>query len=407
MLQESRSGSKKTDWRIVTIVTLAGVVAAMQLGKVPPAIPALSADLGVGMVTAGWVVSVFSLMAATLAIAVGIFADRMAIAKVIAAGITLLLLGAIAGGYAQGGLSLIAARALAGLGLVSIAVAAPRMIVGATHPRDHGLALGFWSIYMPAGIALGMLLTPLLLTMFDWRGVWFANGLLLLAFLTLFLLAIRSLALNDPPPKRGGGWNNLLHDLRKVTHVPGPWLLAAIFACYTIPYFAMMTWFPLFLIETQGKDVTTAAAFGALVVAANIIGNLGGAWLLHRGGRRWWLQLIAFVVMGFCAVGIFSPLLGAEWKIPLAFLFSTVGGLLPAAILAASAVHSPALGQVATVNGVIVQGANCGSLSGPPLMAAVVAVSGGWLGAWWLTLVCVGVGILLVLKLRAVEARFS
>ncbi len=402
MLQSRASNNRKTDWRIVIIATLAGVIAAMQLGKVPPAIPALSADLGIGMVTAGWVVSVFSLMAATLAIVVGVFADRMDIAKMIVAGIAMLLLGAVAGGYAQDGYSLIAARTVAGLGLVSIAVSAPRMIVGASHPRDYGLVLGVWSIYMPTGIALGMLLTPLLLTTLDWRGVWFANGLLLSAFLLLFFLAVRSPAQNESPvSKSRGDWR----DLRKVTHVPGPWLLAAIFACYTIPYFAVISWFPLFLIETQGEDAATAAVFGAMVVAANIIGNLVAAWLLHRGFPRWLLQLASFVVIALCAVGIFSPLLGAEWKIPLAFLFSGVGGLLPAAILAASAVHAPTPGQVATVNGVIVQGANGGSLSGPPLMAAVIGISGGWLGAWWLILICAGVGILLVMKLRTVELR--
>ncbi len=392
----------KTNWRIVIIATLAGVAAGMQIGKVPPAIPAIRADLGVSLVTAGWIVSTFNLMAATLAIAFGMIADHMDIRKVIAAGAAMLLLGAVAGGFADSGYALIAARAIAGMGLVSIAVAAPRMIVGASHPRDYGLTLGVWSLYMPTGIALGMLLTPLLLADLGWRGTWFANALLMFAFLALFLVAVRQYRPADlPGPARKAGWS----DLRKVTHVPGPWLLAAIFACYTIPYFAMMSWFPLFLIETQGKDAATAAAFGALVVAANIIGCLAAAWLLHQGVQRWRLQAFAFVVMALCAVGVFSSLVGPEWKTPLAFLFSAVGGVLPSATLAASAVHAPTTGQVATVNGVIVQGANSGSLTGPPLMAAVVGITGGWLGTWWLTLVFTGIGILLVLKLRAVELR--
>lgn len=111
--------------------------------------------------------------------------------------------------------------------------------------------------------------------------------------------------------------------------------------------------------------------------------------------------------MALCAAGVFSSLIGPEWKIPLAFIFSAVGGVLPSTLLVASALHAPTVAQVATVNGVIVQGANVGSLSGPPLMAVVVGISGGWLGTWWLTLIFAVVGILLVLKLRAVEARLS
>jgi len=389
----------KTDWGIVIIATLAGVAAGMQIGKVPPAIPAIRADLGVSLVAAGWIVSVFNLMAATLAIAFGIIADRVDARKVIIVGISMLLLGAFTGGFAPGGFSLITSRAIAGMGLVTVAVAAPRMIVGASRPGDYALTLGVWSIYMPTGIALGMLLTPLLLT-YGWRETWFANVGLLFLFLLLFIFTTRSYQSNSPAPSsQKAGWG----DLRKVTHVPGPWLLAGIFACYTIPYFAMMSWFPLFLIETQGKDTATAAAFGALVVAANIIGCLGSAWLLHRGAQRWLLQLSAFVVMACCAVGVFSSIAGPEWKTPLAFVFSAVGGIIPSAALAASAVHAPTTGSVATVNGVIVQGANSGSLVGPPLMAAVVGFTGGWIGTWWLTLVFTGLGILLVLKLRVIE----
>lgn len=391
--------TETTNWRIVIIATLAGVAAGMQIGKVPPAIGVIRADLGVSLVTAGWIVSVFNLMAATLALGLGILADRLEIRRVIAAGVAMLLIGAAVGGLAQGGASLIAARSLAGLGLVSIAVAAPRMIVGASRPRDYSLALGLWSVYMPTGIALGMLLTPLLLSDLGWRQLWFANAVLLLLFLLLFLFVTRHYRSTHPAHRTD--WS----DLRKVTHVPGPWLLGGIFACYTIPYFAMMSWFPLFLIETQGRDTASAAAYGALVVAANVIGCIGSAWLLHHGVRRWLLQVVAFVVMALCAVGVFSTLIGDQWKTPLAFLFSAVGGLLPSSLLAAAALHAPSPAQVATVNGMIVQGANTGSLTGPPLMAAVVGLSGGWLGTWWLTLIFTGIGILLVLKLRAVELR--
>jgi len=285
------SNNQKTDWQIVFIATLAGIIAATQIGKVPPAIAEIRADLNLSLVTVGWVVSVFNLMAGTMAIAIGVMSDRLDIRKVIAAGITMLLLGAIAGGFTEDGFSLIAARIVAGLGLVSIAVAAPRMIVGASNPKDFGITLGFWSIYMPTGIALGMLLTPLLLANFDWRQTWFVNGGMLLIFLLMFLRVVRG---HKPVvSNRETHWN----DIRKVTHVPGPWLLAGVFACYTIPYFAMMSWFPFFLIETQGTDALTAGAFGALVVAANIIGNLGAVGLMQHGMQRWILQLFAFVGM--------------------------------------------------------------------------------------------------------------
>ncbi len=396
--------NKKTRWHIVFVATLAGIVAATQIGMVPPAIPEIRADLGVGLVTIGWIVSVFNLMAAILAIAIGMMADRMDIRKVISAGIVMLILGAVAGGFSHSAFSLIGARVIAGLGLVSIAVAAPRLIVGASHTRDYGLTLGIWSTYMPSGIALGMLITPYLLASLDWRQTWFVNAGMLGVILILFLWASR-FDQHQPSPRgsKGTRWS----DVRKVTHVPGPWLLGGIFVCYSISFFAMMSWFPFFLIETQGKDAVTAGALGALVVAANVIGNISAAVMLRRGFPRWAMQLTAFVVMACCAVGVFSSLVGSEWKVVLAFLFSGVGGFIPSTILSASALHAPTPGQVGTVNGFIVQGSNMGSLSGPPLMAVVVGISGGWLGSWWLSLIVTALGIVLVLKLRAIEAHLK
>ena len=392
-----------TDWRVVVLATLAGIVAAMQIGKVAPAVPAIRAELGMSLVTAGWMLSIFNLMAALLALVAGILADRLVIRWVIAAAVAMLLAGTLAGALAGSSLSLIASRAVAGLGLVGIAVAAPRMIVGASAPRDRSLTLGVWSIYMPTGIALGMLLTPLLLGWLQWRGVWLANAGLLSLFLLLFLAAVRGGGRTGSRHHHSGG----VADLRQVTHVPGPWLLGAIFACYTVPFFAMMSWFPVFLIETQGLATASAGAFGALVVAANGIGCLASAWLLHHGARRWRLQFIAFGVMALCAVGVFSSLVGPAWKTPLAFLFSAVGGLIPSATLSAASLHAPDTRLVATVNGIIVQGANTGSLFGPPLMAMAVGLAGGWIGTWWLTLLFTGAGIGLVLWLRAVEARLQ
>ncbi len=93
---------------------------------------------------------------------------------------------------------------------------------------------------------------------------------------------------------------------------------------------------------------------------------------------------------------------GPDWKVLLALIFSAVGGIIPSTILSASALHAPISEQVSTVSGVIVQGANLGSLIGPPLMAVVVGISGGWLGVWWLTFIFATFGILLVIKLRMI-----
>ena len=376
----------------------AGIAAGLQVGKVPPALPMLRASLNADLVTAGWIISVFNLVAATLGIAVGLAADRLNTRNLTAAGIFMMLLGAFAGGFCADSAQLIAARMVAGIGLVAIAVSAPRLIVLAATPGDRHLALGIWSIYTPAGMALGMLAAPPLLAAFGWRGLWRADAAVLMAFLAVFLYFTRTLAGSaraGPVTRR--------RDVGRVIRHPGPWLLGAVFALYAIQFFAVMSWLPTFLMDAQGYGAGAAALAAALVVGSNVAGNLSGAWMLHHGAPRWGLQLGALLIMACSGIGIFSELVGGGWKLPLGILFSASGGLLPAAVLAASAVHAPSPGQVATVNGVIVQCTNVGSLSGPPLMAAMVGAFGGWSRSWVLLVVCGLVGCLCVMTVRHIE----
>ncbi|MCG8428198.1 MAG: MFS transporter [Chromatiales bacterium] len=391
----------KTDWGIIAIAVAAGIAAGFQIGKVPPSLPILRESLGADLVSAGWIISVFNLLAALLGVASGLISDRLGSKRIAAGGILMLALGALSGSFAGSVEELIAARILAGLGLVSIAVSAPRLIVMATELRDRSLALGIWGIYTPAGMALGMLSAPLLLETVGWRGLWRVDAAVLLLFFVLFLMITR----NIHKPIKDGVNPPAIHfkDILQVVTHAGPWLLGAIFALYAIQFFAVMSWLPTFLIEALSYSTAGAALLSAIVVACNVIGNLGGAWMLHHGVQRWVLQLTALVIMAICAIGIYPDFIHADWKLPLALLFSASGGMLPAATLAASAAHAPTPGHVATVNGVIVQCTNVGSLSGPPLMAAVVSSYGGWQEAWKMLVICTLIGIACIAVIRQIE----
>ena len=373
-----------------------GVAASLHVGKVPPALPALREELGLGLVAAGWVASIFSAIGATLGVASGLVADRLGARRVLAAGLVSLAAGSIWGAAGDSGGALLASRVLSGLGLVAVAVSAPRIIVAATVPRDHGLALGAWSIYMPTGMAIAMLSAPFVLPSIGWRGLWLLHAGLTAIVLLIVLVATRGISVR--PGFRG---RISTEPFRR----PGPWLLAAAFACYTVQWFAVATWMPTFLVESRGSTREAAALAGALVVGANIIGCLAGAWLLHRRVPRWKLLAITFLIMTPCAAGAFSTVVPPLVKITLAAVFSAVGGLLPAAILAGTADHAPSPDHVATVNGFVVQGSHVGVVAGPPAFAMLVASLGGWEQGWTL-LVALGLaGLGVTAGVRAIERR--
>ena len=149
-----------TRWLVVGVMIASGVAASLHVGKVPPALPALRDELGLSLVAAGWVASIFNLVGATLGVASGLIADRIGARRVLAAGLVFLVAGSLWGAAVDSGAALLATRVLSGIGLLTVAVSAPRIIVATAPSRDHGLALGAWSIYMPTGMAIAMLSAP-------------------------------------------------------------------------------------------------------------------------------------------------------------------------------------------------------------------------------------------------------
>lgn len=397
-----RSDGPTLDWRVVAVAVGAGIVTALQVGKVPPSLPVLRADLGLSLIAAGWVQSLFNACGAMLGVAAGTMADRIGPRRVMLACLVLLALGSLIGAVAPAGAPLLFGRFVEGIGFVGLVVAAPAIIVAAADPRRRRLALGIWGIYMPTGMALAMMVAPAILAAHGWRGLWLANAALLLLF---SLIAAAAFAATRETAERGRSRVYGPSDLRRTLRQPGPWLYGLCFGLYALQFFAVMTWLPTFLVEAQNRSLREAAIWAAIVVAANILGNLASAWLMHRGVAIWRLIAIAFAMMALTGIGIFSALGPDAMKVSLALAFSAFGGLLPAAVLAGAPAHATSPAEVATASGFAVQGSNLGSLSGPPVMAALVSVSGGWQHSHWLLVACGCIGLILAFRLRALERR--
>lgn len=360
------------------LAVTAGIVIAFQIGKIPASIPTLQAALGLSLVDAGWAISLLYAFAAGTGLAAGAVADRVGARRVAVTGLVIAGVGSTIGGLAQDLWSLLASRVIEGVGAVSVLVSAPGLILRAVAPKDMRLAMGLWGTFMPTGIAIMLLLTPVLLATIGWRGMWFANAGVVAGFAVWLWLGTR--ATPDPAHDRDGPgfWTNAAAVLRR----PGPGLLAALFCLYAFTYLCVTAFLPKYLIQEHAWDAAAAAIATALIIAANAIGNLIGGWLTHKGAARWLLIGIGIGTMGVTSWFIYQPWLGDGLRVAIAGIFSLVGGLLPASVFASVQMHAPAPDKVAGVNGLILQGTNIGQLAGPPLFATIVAASTWGYGPW-------------------------
>lgn len=227
----------RTRWGLVLVATGAGVIAAAHVGKVPAALPAIRAEFGLDLVAAGWVVSIFNATGMAGGMLAGVFADHIGHRRLALTGLAALLLGSLAGATAESGTVLLLTRFLEGLGFVTTAVSAPSIIANAAKHRDRRLALGLWGAYMPAGVAAMMLMSPALLAPFGWRGLWLAVAGATGVWFAVLWAAGRDFAAPASGQRQGG---SALEDIRLTLSRPGPWLLAACFAFYTLQWLALM-----------------------------------------------------------------------------------------------------------------------------------------------------------------------
>jgi cyanate permease len=194
-------------------------------------------------------------------------------------------------------------------------------------------------------------------------------------------------------------------DLLGVATKPGPLLLGLCFGLYALQFMAVYGFLPILLIEELGQTQAAAAVMAAVVVAANIPGNLLGGWLLQRGARRVTVLAGACLAMGLSGLGVYSAALAGSLRYALVILFSALGGMIPAALFNAAPRHAPAPHLAATTTGLMMQGASLGSAVGPPLLAWVVGLAGGWRGGSCLLVTMAALDLLAVLALGRLEKR--
>ncbi len=389
-----------TRWLPIWLAVIAGVVSALHVGKLPPALPAIRAELELGMVAGGWVFSIFSLTGMAFGIFAGSVTDRFGHRRTLLAGLVIAMLGSALGSVATDTVILLLSRFLEGVGYIVVAVSAPSYILEFVHGRDRRLALSLWGAYMPAGTAVTMALAPLALETAGWRPLWQILAGVTLVWIIVLVVATRP---ESRHPDNAPGSAALGRNIRATVARPEPWLLASPFALYTFQFVILLVWLPTFLIEERGVATGTAALLTALFVAVNVPGNLLGGWLLHRGAGYWAVILGAGVLMAISAAGILAPDLPDAARFLSCLSLSFFGGMLPATALAGVPRFAPSAAQTGTTNGLVVQGANTGLVIGPPVAGALVAATGGWQVLLWPMVAAASGIVILALVLRHFE----
>lgn len=148
------------------------------------ALPTIERDLGLGLAGQQWVFLAYSLTLAALYLTGGAVGDRYGRRPTFAAGVVAFALASALAGAAPDGATLIAARALQGVGgafMTTNSLALLRAIYG----KDAGRAIGLWTAFTSVSTIAGPVAGGALVEWVSWRWIFYLN--LPLAVLTVSL----------------------------------------------------------------------------------------------------------------------------------------------------------------------------------------------------------------------------
>jgi len=185
-LRQVESGVSSRRWSALALIVVAQFMVILDVAIVNVALPSIETDLGFSQTTLQWVISAYAIIFGGALLLGGRLADLLGRRRLFLVGLALFSLSSLLCGLAWSESSLIAFRALQGLGGALLAPAALSLLM-TTFPdgRGRNTALGIYGAASGSGAAAGVLLGGLLTSYFTWPAIFFINvpvGLAAIAF---------------------------------------------------------------------------------------------------------------------------------------------------------------------------------------------------------------------------------
>ena len=160
---------------ILAATILGSAMAFIDGTAVNVALPAMERGLATSLPAMQWVVNAYTLLLSACLLIGGAAGDRFGRRRIFIVGIAVFVTASVACGLAPGVLSLIAARAVQGLG-GALLVPSTLAIIGASFATtERGRAIGTWAAFSAITTAVGPLLGGWLVDAVSWRAIFFIN----------------------------------------------------------------------------------------------------------------------------------------------------------------------------------------------------------------------------------------
>ena len=163
-------------WSALALIVTAQFMVILDVAIVNVALPSIKVDLGFSQASLQWVVSAYAIFFGGTLLLGGRLADLLGRRRLFIGGLLLFAASSLLCGIAWSETSLIAFRALQGLGGALLAPAALSLLMTTfAEGRERNLALGIYGAASGSGAAAGVLLGGVLTSYLSWSWIFFVN----------------------------------------------------------------------------------------------------------------------------------------------------------------------------------------------------------------------------------------
>lgn len=152
----------------VSLIVLDGTIVAVSQ-------PVIISDLGLTLTEAQWVSSIYTVVFAALLLPLGSLADRVGRKRMCIIGLIAFAVASLIAALSTTGPTLIAGRALQGIGGAMVLPTTLSTINAVFRGKDRAMAFGLWGAAMASMAAIGPLLGGWITTSFSWPWIFFVN----------------------------------------------------------------------------------------------------------------------------------------------------------------------------------------------------------------------------------------
>jgi len=174
-MSSTRAGLRANPWVALSVLSLGLFMTLLDVTIVNVAIPQLIDSIGASFDEAVWVINAYLLVLGVALITAGRLGDLYGPRNVFLAGIALFTLASAACGLASSPGLLIAARAVQGLGAALLTPQSLSIVLALFAPERRGAAFSVNGITAGVASAAGPTLGGVIVTQWDWRGIFFVN----------------------------------------------------------------------------------------------------------------------------------------------------------------------------------------------------------------------------------------